>query len=56
MNDTCFKEITNNDIYNEIKTLGTDFNKIKTRVKINTWCSATALSLVVGIFLGILIK
>ena len=56
MANKCFIKVTNEDVYNEIKLLRADFSSIKSRVKINTWCSATALSLVIGIFLGILIK
>jgi hypothetical protein len=55
-NNKTFLRITNEDIYIEIKSLRTDFNRVKTRVKINTWCSATALSICVGILVGLLIK
>jgi len=56
MTSKTFVKITNADVYAEIKLLRIDFDKVKSRVKINTWCSATALSLVAGILIGFLIK
>lgn len=55
-NNKTFLKITNEDIYSEIKSLRIDFNRVKSRVKINTWCSATALSICVGMLVGLLIK
>jgi hypothetical protein len=55
-NNKTFLRITNEDIYIEIKSLRTDFNRVKTRVKINTWCSVTALSVCLGALIGLLIK
>lgn len=47
-----FIEVTNEDIFNEVRGLRSDFSKNKTRTKINSWISTTSLTLVIGVILG----
>lgn len=54
--DECFVRITNADIYTEIKLLRLEITGIKTKVKISQWMSGTALSLVVGLIIGMVLK
>ena len=50
--ENCFKEITNEDIYQEIQNL----KKLKTKIIINQIMSSTAFSLTLGIiFWGIIV-
>jgi hypothetical protein len=44
-NKITFMKITNEDIYIEIQDLKTTFNGLKSKIKINAWLGATALSL-----------
>lgn len=50
----CFKEITNEEIYDEIISLKDSIGVLKSKAKVNTWISSTALSLVVGLTIGLL--
>ena len=62
-NDDCFMRITNNDIYDiilevrqEVKTLREEIGTLKSKAKLNTWISTTALTLVIGLIMGMIIK
>ena len=55
-NKKVFIKVTNQDIYSEILALREDFNKIKSKVKVNTWIASTALSLTVGALLGFILS
>jgi ribosomal protein L29 len=50
----CFREVTNEEIYNEIVALRNDIVHLKSKAKVNTWISTTALSLVVGLTIGLI--
>jgi len=55
MRNKTFMEITNLDIYTELKGLRKDLNSMKTRMRINTWIASTSLTLVVGLIMGCVI-
>lgn len=50
----CFMKITNNQIYEEIKALRKDVNKMKSGITLNRWISTTALSLIIALAFGIM--
>jgi hypothetical protein len=50
----CFKEITNEDIYNQILEVRTEISVLKSKAKLNTWIASTALSMVVGLTIGLI--
>jgi hypothetical protein len=52
----CFIEVSNNDIYLEIKGLREDFNRLNSKNKISQWMSATALTLTVGVIIGFVLS
>jgi hypothetical protein len=56
MDEDCFIKVTNADIFKEIKLLRDDINVIKTKTKISQWCSITALTLVSGMVIGMVLK
>jgi len=55
-NDSCFIEISNNEIYEELLNIKNNLNCMKTKIKLNTWLSSTALSLVIGLTIGFIFK
>jgi hypothetical protein len=54
--DNCFIEVSNNDIYREIKCLREDFTQLSSKNKISQWMSATALTLTVGVIIGFVLS
>jgi uncharacterized membrane-anchored protein YhcB (DUF1043 family) len=60
MTDKCFVRITNQDVFKEVKALRADLDTfksdIKSKIKVSQWCSVTAMTLVVGLIIGMVLK
>lgn len=54
--DDCFIEVSNNDIFREVKRLRNDINSMQSKIKISQWMSTTALTLTVGAILGFILS
>ena len=52
---TVFKEITNEDIYEELVEYKKCQQKQDTKITVNRWIASTALTLVIGVIIGGLI-
>lgn len=56
MNKKTFYKVSNEEIYQELLALRKDLQSIKGKIRVVSWVSGTALSLVIGVILGGLIK
>jgi hypothetical protein len=54
--DDCFIEVSNNDIFREVKNLRRDINSMQSKIKVSQWMSATALTLTIGVIIGFVLS
>jgi len=52
----CFIEVSNNDIYAELKQIRRDLNCIQPKLRVSQWMSATALTLTIGVIVGFVLS